>query len=342
MNLDFGTRLTRESIARLPVLATDGAWGTELMKLEGADGGGGAPGGGGPGDVAPGDGAPGDVAPGGCGPGGDACAVKDLWNLTAPEKVLRVARSYVDAGSSIILTNTFSANRVVLATHGVTESTAAISRAGAEISKKAAAGRAWVFASIGPTGKMVSLGELDAEEAEAVFAEEARALAEGGADAIVVETQTDLDEARAALRGCLRACELPVGVTFTFDSGKDSTRTMMGVTVAAAWQLALEEGASFVGANCGVGLDAAIPVARIFAGCGEELPIWIKGNAGKPELGPDGKVHYRASPEDFAAAVGPLLDAGVRFVGGCCGSTPAHIRALCGAVRGAAPSSGNP
>jgi methionine synthase I (cobalamin-dependent) len=113
---------------------------------------------------------------------------------------------------------------------------------------------------------------------------------------------------------------------------------MMGVTVAEAWELARAEGASFVGGNCGVGLDRYLAVARLFAECGGELPIWIKGNAGKPELGPDGKAVYRATPEDFAAAVGPLLDAGVRFIGGCCGSTPDHIRALSRAIRGAAPS----
>lgn len=302
MAFDPTVRLTAETIAKLPPLPADGAWGTELMKLGGRPG-----------------------------------ELRDLWNLTAPEKVLQVARSYVEAGARIILTNTFSANRIVLSTHGVAADPSDVARAGAEISKAAARGRAYVFGSIGPTGKMVSLGELALEAAEEAFAEEAAALEAGGADAIVVETQADLEEARAALRGCRRAARIPAGVTFTFDSGKDGTRTMMGVTVKEAYDLALSEGAAFVGANCGVPLDAYVPVARLFREAGRALPVWIKGNAGRPELGPDGTPVYRASPESFAAAVRPLLEAGARFVGGCCGSTPEHVRALAAAIEKSAP-----
>lgn len=293
MPFDPETKLTRESFSSLPPLCTDGAWGTELLKL-----------------------------------GGDPDEVKDLWNLSAPDRVLQVARAYVEAGANIILTNTFSANRVILEPHGAADRAAEVTRAGAELSRRAAAGKAYVFGSIGPTGKMVSIGDLSVHDAESVFEEQAVALAEGGVDAIVIETQADVKEAGAALRACLRATSLPVGVSFTFDSGKDKTRTMMGVTVSAAHELARSEGASFVGANCGVGIESYVNVARLFAECGDELPIWIKGNAGAPELGPDGKPTYRATPEVFANAVKPLLDAGVRFIGGCCGSTPEHIRAL--------------
>lgn len=300
MPFDPTTRLTAETLSKLPPLPADGAWGTELLKL-----------------------------------GGRAGELRDLWNLTAPEKVLQVARSYVEAGAKIILTNTFSANRIVLAAHGVAADPAAVSRAGAEISKQAARGSAYVFGSIGPTGKMVSLGELAAEAAEDAFAEQAAALEAGGADAIVVETQADLEEARAALRGCRRAAKVPVGVTFTFDSGKDRTRTMMGATVKEAYDLAVAEGAAFVGANCGVPLDAYVPVARLFREAGGKLPIWIKGNAGRPELAPDGTPVYRATPESFAAAVRPLLEAGARFIGGCCGSTPEHVRTLAEAIESA-------
>lgn len=286
-------RLTRANFGDLPVSPTDGAWGTELMKL-----------------------------------GGASTDLKDLWNISAPDKVLQVARSYVDAGARIILTNTFSANPVVIARHGAAGRSAEVTRAGAAISRQAAGDQALVFGSIGPTGKLVSLKQISAEEAEAAFAEQARALAEGGADAIVIETMADLAEAKAALRASLAACDLPVGVSFTFDSGKNKDRTMMGVAPAQAWQLAREEGASFVGANCGIGIDAYINVARQFAACGSELPIWIKGNAGRPEMEADGSVHYRAGPEDFSRAVPELVAAGVRFIGGCCGSTPAHVKAI--------------
>ena len=297
MAFDATRKLTRDNFKDLPPLCTDGAWGTELMKL-----------------------------------GGKPGEVKELWNVTAPEKVLQVARAYVDAGSHVILTNTFSANRVVLEKHDADSRVAELNKAGAAISKRAADRRAYVFASVGPTGKIVSMDELDALDAEAVFAEQAAALAAGGADAICVETQSDLAEALAALRGCLRACALPVGVTFTFDSGKEKDRTMMGVTVEQAYAMAETHGASFVGANCGLGIEAYIPVAKRFVACGKALPIWIKGNAGKPEVGPDGNTVFKATPDVYAAAVKPLLDLGVRFVGGCCGSTPDHIRAMSGAL----------
>jgi methionine synthase I (cobalamin-dependent) len=290
-------RLTRANFGDLPVSPTDGAWGTELMKL-----------------------------------GGASTDLKDLWNISAPDKVLQVAKSYVEAGARIILTNTFSANPVVIARHGAAGRCAEVTRAGAAISRQAAGDKALVFGSIGPTGKLVSLKQISAEEAEAAFAEQAKALAEGGADAIVIETMGDLAEAKAALRASLAACDLPVGVSFTFDSGKNKDRTMMGVAPAQAWKLAREEGASFVGANCGIGIDAYIDVARQFAACGSELPIWIKGNAGRPEMEADGSVHYRAGPEDFSRAVPELVAAGVCFIGGCCGSTPAHVKAIVAAL----------
>jgi methionine synthase I (cobalamin-dependent) len=179
---------------------------------------------------------------------------------------------------------------------------------------------------------MVSQGEIDPVEAEEAFAAQAAALAAGGADALCIETQTDLAEARAALAGCRRACGLPVGVTFTFDSGKEKDRTMMGVTVEQACAMALEAGADFVGANCGLGIESYIPVAKRFAAAAGGLPVWIKGNAGKPEAGPGGSTVYKATPEVFEKAVRPLVDLGVRFIGGCCGSTPDHVRAVAGAL----------
>ncbi|MFH0937849.1 MAG: homocysteine S-methyltransferase family protein [Planctomycetota bacterium] len=286
-------KLTAELVKKLPPLCTDGAWGTELSKL-----------------------------------GGQPGEMKDFWNIDHPDRVEQVARSYVAAGSRIILTNTFNSNRLVLAKHHAEKRVSELSKAGAMISKKAAEGQAYVFASIGPTGKLVMMGDISSEEAEDVFAEQAAALASGGADAIIVETLADLEEARAAIKGCLKACQIPVGVSFTFDSGKDKTATMMGVKPDQAYELALDCGACFVGANCGVGIESYIAVARRFAQCGHELPIWIKGNAGLPEIADDGSTVYKGSPELFERAVKPLLDAGARFIGGCCGSTPAHIRMI--------------
>ena len=290
-------KLSRENFRQLPLSATDGAWGTELIKI-----------------------------------GGSSTELKDLWNISAPDKVLQVARAYVEAGADIILTNTFSSNRIVLERHRAAGRSAELSRAGAAISRQAAGDKALVFASIGPTGKLISMEELDVAEAESAFAEQAIALAEGGADAIVIETMADLEEAKAALRACLGACDLPVGVSFTFDAGKEKNRTMMGVSPAQAWAAARDGGASFVGANCGIGIDAYVKVARELAQCGAELPLWIKGNAGRPEMAADGSVHYRAGPEDFSRAVPELVAAGVRVIGGCCGSTPAHVAAIVAAI----------
>lgn len=298
--MDFGPnfKLTRENFNQLPVLSTDGAWGTEMQKL-------------------------------GAKPG-QMC---DTWNVEEPEKVFQVAKSYIDAGSDIILTNTFNCNRVVLGKHNMAERVAELCKAGAEVSKKAAGDNGLVFASIGPTGKLIMMGEITPEELEEIGAEQAAALEAGGADAIVVETQSDAAEAEALAKGALKATKLPVGISFTFDSGENGAYTMMGVSVAQAYQVALSIGCSFVGANCGRGIETCVSIAELFAQCGTELPIWIKGNAGKPELDAEGKTVYKASPDVYANAVKPLLDAGARFIGGCCGSNPGHIKAVADSLK---------
>lgn len=298
MSFDPNAPLTKELLPTLPPLCTDGAWGTEMAK-SGAE--------------------PGQIC--------------DVWNVEHPDKVFSVAKGYVDAGAQIILTNTFNSNRFILAKHGRSERAPELCKAGAEISKRAARGKAYVFASIGPCGKMVMMGEADPAEVEESAAEQALALITGGADAIVIETQTDLVEAEATLRGCLRVVNAPVGVSFTFDSGPNNEFTMMGVSIPQAYEMAKTNGASFVGANCGVCIEAFVDIARRFAECGTDLPIWIKGNAGKPEADATGRTAYDASPETYAKVVKPLLEVGARFIGGCCGSSPAHIRAIARAMK---------
>jgi 5-methyltetrahydrofolate--homocysteine methyltransferase len=301
MPFDSTRPLTRENFGELPSLCTDGAWGTELA-ARGAE--------------------PGELV--------------DLWNVDHADRVEAVARAYVDAGAQIILTNTFSCGRSMLERHGLADRSGELCRAGATISKKAAASRAYVFGSIGPCGKMVMMGEIGADEVKDSAAEQAAALAEGGADAIVVETQSDLAEAEASLKGALRGCVLPVGISFTFDAGANNDRTMMGATIPEAYALAQDVGAQFVGANCGAGIESFVAIAEAYAACGSGLPIWVKGNAGLPELGADGNAVYRGTPGSFEAVVPKLLSAGARFVGGCCGSSPAHIHAMAGALAKAA------
>ncbi|MDX9974247.1 MAG: homocysteine S-methyltransferase family protein [FCB group bacterium] len=298
MTFDANTKLTKADFRDLPPLCTDGAWGTEMQKL-------------------------------GAQPG-QMC---DLWNVDEPGKVLSVAQGYVDAGAQVVLTNTFNSNRVVLAQHGIAERAFELSRAGAEISKRAAFGKAYVFASLGPCGKMVMMGEIDPAEVTEMAAEQARAFADGGADAIVIETQSDLVEAEAAIQGVLDACDLPVGLSFTFDAGENNDRTMMGVSIPEVYELAAKYGASFVGANCGAGIETFVNIAAGFAACGTDIPIWVKGNAGKASIDENGKTVYKALPQAYAEAVPQLLEAGAKFIGGCCGSSPEHIKAVAMAMR---------
>lgn len=279
----------QQLMAKQPIL-TDGAWGTELQKL----------------GLAPGE-------------------IADGWNLLHGEKVAQVARSYVKAGSAIILTNTFRANRVALAGHELAAKVTELNRAGVEISRRAAGERARVFASIGPSGKLLMAEEIGEHELREAFAEQANALAEGHPDALVIETMSDLAEAGIALDAA-RATGLPVVVCMVFDSGKNQDRTLTGVTPERAAKELTERGADVIGANCGKGIDAFIEVCRRLH-ASTDLPIWIKPNAGLPRLCGDSVV-YDTTPEDFASHVPNLLEAGATFIGGCCGTDPQFVRAM--------------
>jgi methionine synthase I (cobalamin-dependent) len=251
--------------------------------------------------------------------------IGDLWNLSHPERVEAVARAYIEAGSRIILTNTFRANRIALGQHPERSRVEAINRAGVEISRRASRGRARVFASIGPSGKMLLTGEVGEAQLAAAFIEQCEALAAAGADGLVVETMTDLGEARIAVAAAA-ATGLPVVACMVFDSGKHQDRTMMGVTPEQAAIELTRAGAQVIGANCGIGIEAYIPVCAALASA-TDRPIWIKPNAGLPEL-VDGKVVYRMTPEAFASHAPALIAAGARFIGGCCGTTPEFLVAL--------------
>jgi len=283
-----------EELAAAGVVITDGAWGTQMQAR--------------------------GLPPGAC---------PDEWNLRHPERVEEVARAYVEAGSRVILTNTFRANRLTLAAYGLGEQAAEISRRGAQISRSAAAGRARVFASIGPTGKLLMTGETSIEELREVYAEQARALAEGGAEALLVETMSDLAEAKAALAAA-KETGLPVVVSMVFDTGKNRNRTMMGATPEQVARELTEAGADAVGANCGSGIAAYVPVCRRLRAA-THVPLWIKPNAGLPEL-IEGRTVWRTTPEEFAAQAPALVEAGACFLGGCCGTSPEFIRALAGVV----------
>jgi methionine synthase I (cobalamin-dependent) len=286
--------LIQQLIARGPVI-TDGAWGTELQAR-------------------------------GLGLGD----FPDAWNLTHPDRVGEVARAYVEAGSQVILTNTFGANRIRLGEQPSAGSVAEINLRGVEISLEAANGRARVFASIGPTGKLLMSGEVTAEELRAAFAEQARALAQARPDGLVVETMSDLEEAKLAVSAA-RETGLPVVACMVYDSGKDKDRTMMGTTPEQAAQALAEAGADVIGANCGQGIAGFLAICRRLHAA-TDRPVWIKANAGLPTM-VDGRAKYSATPDEFAGYIPELIKAGASFVGGCCGTRPDFIAAISRCLR---------
>jgi methionine synthase I (cobalamin-dependent) len=225
----------------------------------------------------------------------------------------------------VILTNTFGANRLRLAENNLADQVAAINRRGVEISRAAAGRRAKVFASIGPTGKLIMSGEVTEEELRDVFTEQASALAAAGADALVVETMADLTEAAIAVAAA-KATGLPVVACMVFDSGKNKDRTLMGTTPEQSVAGLAEAGADVIGANCGQGVAGFIAICQRMRAV-TALPLWMKANAGLPEM-EGGKTIYRTTPGEFVAHVPDLMAAGANFIGGCCGTSPAFIAAL--------------
>jgi 5-methyltetrahydrofolate--homocysteine methyltransferase len=200
-----------------------------------------------------------------------------------------------------------------------------VNRIGAELSKRAAGDQALVFASMGPTGKMLMMGDVTEDELFNAFSVQAKALAAGGADGLVIETMSDLEEAKVALKAA-KETGLPVCVSMVYDAGADMNRTMMGTTVEQATEELTEAGADIIGSNCGQGIEGFVKLAAKMK-AHTDLPIWIKGNAGLPEI-VEGETVYKTTADDFAAFATPLLDAGADFIGGCCGTSPDFIRAL--------------
>jgi len=251
----------------------------------------------------------------------------EAWVLHRPDAVREVAQSYVDAGAEIILTDTFGGSRFKLAKCDLEEHVEEINRRAVELSKEAAEGSALVFASIGPTGEfMEPLGLVSEDEMIEVFAEQVAAMVAGGTDGILVETMTDLGEAKAALRAAKANFDGPVVVSMTFDRGPKGYATMMGVTPERAAGELQEAGAEIVGSNCGHGIENMVEVIGLMSGA-TELPLWAKPNAGMPKL-VDGRTVFTQTPAETAAHFGALVEAGARIIGGCCGTTPEHIRAL--------------
>ncbi len=254
----------------------------------------------------------------------------DLWNIENPEAILALHRGYVEAGSQVILTNTFGANRIKLEKAGISGRAVELNRAGVELARQASSGRAYVAGDIGPTGELMKpFGPLEFEMAVEAYSEQAAALVEAGVDLLWIETMMDLEEAKAALTAARRVSSLPVLCSLTF---RKKGRTMMGASAGQAAEELWALGVSAVGANCGEGLqvvdEALSQMGQVLPGA----PLIAKPNAGLPKM-VEGKPVYDTGPEAFAGHIAAFVKQGARIVGACCGSSPAYIEAIARAVR---------
>ncbi len=257
----------------------------------------------------------------------------EAWNVLRPDDVRSVHRAYFEAGADAVSTNSFGGSRIKLAGHGLEARAAELNRAAARLARETALPGTFVAGSIGPTGKFLKpQGEFTEAEFESAFAAQASALAEGGADILIIETQYDLREALCALRGA-RLASLPVFVTMTFNAVPRGYFTLMGDSAARALQELEKEGAAAVGANCTLNSEQMIGLVAAMRR-ETSLPLIAQANAGQPAVGEDGRVVYSQSLEEYVRFVPGLIRAGAGMVGGCCGTNPAFIKAMAELIPG--------
>lgn len=251
-------------------------------------------------------------------------------NVKSPETVLEVHKAYIDAGSDVLITNTLTANRLALERSGEADRVVDYNTAGVNICKKAAGDKAYVAGDISSTGQFLEpYGDYTENQFHEVFSEQARVLADAGADLIIIETMTDLNETVVAIKACKSATSLSVIASMSFDPGVAGPKTMMGNDVETCVRRMVEAGADIIGANCGgITPEEMAEVIAVIRGITDK-PIIAEPNAGVPEL-IDGRAQFNLGPDGFADGAIKCVKAGAQLIGGCCGTTPAHIAALRG------------
>jgi len=255
----------------------------------------------------------------------------EIWNVEEPDKVRSVAAAYCEAGADIVLTNTFGGSSLALRRHGLADRTEELNEAGARLSLEGAVGKL-VAASVGPTGEFLPpMGEVTEAEMKAAFAAQIRAVLSAGVRILCIETMTSVQEAVCAVQAAREvSAELSVSVdvmaTMTFTETPNGYRTFMGVDCRTAVEKLTEAGADVLGSNCGNGIEQMVPIALEFS-ANTDKPILIQANAGLPKI-EKGVTVFRQSPEHMARWIPQLVEAGASIVGGCCGTTPEHIRRI--------------
>ena len=272
------------------ILVSDGAWGTYLQQK--------------------------GLKPGEC---------PEAWNITRPDDVLAIAQSYIVAGADMVETNSFGGSRFKLSRYGLEDKVREFNRAAAEISRRAAGPDRFVLGSVGPTGKLLMMEEVTEEELYEAFKEQSMALEAGGVNAIMIETMTDLDEARIAVKAAKENTSCEVFCTMTFEKiiGGEF-RTMMGISPSEMAESLVGAGADLIGTNCGNGMANMIGMVEEIRRVNPDIPVLVHANAGMPRF-LDGVTSFPETPEDMASMVREIIGAGANIVGGCCGTTPEHI-----------------